>query len=113
MIQVCTPLIQDLTFNEEIAKIDSTLGLLGLTTEEENRRKIAILLAYRTCKNRKEIYDQMLIQEKIEFFMKEMTPEDMASILVYVLNEIKCDTSDIERATGIEQARQKTRIRAP
>lgn len=106
MIQVCTPLIQDLTFDEELTQIDGTLELLRLTTEEEDRRKVAILLAYRTCKNRKEIYDQMLIQEKIEFFMKEMTPEDMASILVYVLNEIKCDTSDIERATGITEERK-------
>ena len=106
MIQVCTPLIQDLTINEELTQIDNTLELLRLTTEEEDRRKVAILLAYRTCKNRKEVYDQMLIEERMKYFMEKMSPEEMANILVYVLNEIKCDTSDIERATGITEERK-------
>lgn len=106
MIQVCTPLIQDITIDEELTQIDGTLEMLRLTNEGEDRHKVAILLAYRTCKGYDEICDQILIQKRTEFFMKKMTPEEMASILVYVLNEIKCDTGEIERITGITEERK-------
>lgn len=101
MIQVCTPLIQDLSVNPEIAILGEGYELLRLCMEEEDRRKVAILIAYRTCKNRKEIYDTLHVECRANFLCKHMKAEDMASILTYILDEIRCDTEDIEKYTGI------------
>jgi hypothetical protein len=103
MIQVCTPLLQDFSINQEIALLGEAYELLRLCTEKEDRRKVAILIAYRTCKNRKEVYDTPQIEKRADFFCEHMEAEAMASILTYILDEIKCDTEDIEKFTGIAE----------
>lgn len=103
MIHVCRPLIQALSHDEELGAASSTLEILRIC--EEDRRKVAELLAYRTCRGKDEVSDTPAVAERTEFLAGHMEMEDMANVLVYILNEMACDVEEYEKATGIASER--------
>lgn len=103
MIHVCRPLIQALSHDEELSGMSSELEILRICGDD--RLKVAELIAYRTCRGRDEVYDMQAIAGKTEFLAQNMEMEDMANVLVYILNEITCDVESYEEATGIASER--------
>lgn len=104
MVQVITPLIEDLSHDEEMSRVSNTLEVLRMC--DDDREKVAVLIAYRTCVSREEVYDLELVEERKSFIMENMGREDMASALVYILNEMRCDVDEYEKVTGIAAERE-------
>lgn len=106
MIEVMKPLIQDLSHDDELSHADELLELLRIC--EEDKEKVCILIAYRTCKDQHEVYDMPNIEEKVKILM-DATSTQLAEILIMILKDIVCDTSEYEEFLGI--TKEKTLLK--
>lgn len=104
MVQVCTPLLRDLSVDQELATLSAEGEILRVCNDD--RMKVCVLIAYRTCRTKEEIYNEPRIQKLANYLNSYMPLSDMASILIYIINEIQSSVDDIEEALGITDERR-------
>lgn len=101
--------INQMGINQSNLRLNISMEALRLV--EEKKDLCVSLIAYYTCSSKKEVDDYDLIEKRIELFKKELSKEDIASLLVMVLSFDK--TAQIFHYLGIdkEQDRMSTVMR--
>ncbi len=103
MLQVVKPLIEDLSQDEELSRESELLEIMRIC--EDDKRKVAILIAYRTCNGYAEVCDVEAVERKADKLM-ELDSVAMAEILIMILGELACDTEEYEEVLGITEQRK-------
>ncbi len=96
--------IDGLDLNTDILKANPYLEALRIA--KGNKEICCRILAYHTSPNTyKDLYDTRAINSRKTFFMKNLSDEDMASLMIYVLSDDKYEK--IIRHLGLDKEREK------
>ena len=78
-------LIDSLGIKQNIVKVNPYMEALRLC--QEKKEVVCRILSYHTINKKEELFDTCLVQERCDFFFKELDDESMAQLLVMVLPE--------------------------
>lgn len=81
------------------------VSLEALRLVKEKREQCLTLLAYHTCRTKEEVFDNQFIEERKALLGKEMDEEDIASLLLIVLQGDKTDV--FCQHLGIDKEQQR------
>lgn len=102
---LCARLIQALEINNETISKSLYAEALRLATQKKD---ICLeLIAYHTCKDKDEVFNFPLIEERKALFKEETTTEDIASLLLVLLTQEKTET--FMKHLGIDKEQQRMR----
>lgn len=77
-------LMKELDVNGRLIELNPYMEALRLC--ETKRDMVCRLLSYHTFNKREELFDNSLVAERADFFVKELNNEDMAKLLIMVLS---------------------------
>lgn len=95
-------LISSLDINQDIIRSNPYMEALRLCREK--RDIICRMLSYHTINKKKELFNNDLIQERCNFFHKELDDESMAQLLIIILPE--GDISQFIKHLGIDKEKE-------
>lgn len=95
-------LISSLDINQDIIRSNPYMEALRLCREK--REIICRMLSYHTINKKKELFNNDLIQERCNFFHKELDDESMAQLLIIILPE--GDISQFIKHLGIDKEKE-------
>lgn len=92
-----------LGINETAIKVNATVEALRVA--KEKREDLLLLISYHTCRTKKEIYNTTLIDERVQYFSKELDEKDIATLLLIILTDEK--TGLFIKQLGIEKEQER------
>lgn len=95
-------LVECLGINLEIIKANPYMEALRLC--QEKKEIVCRILSYHTINRKDELFDCNLVQERCDFFCKELDDDSMAQLLVMVLPE--GDISTYVKRLGIDKEKE-------
>lgn len=95
-------LVECLGINLEIIKANPYMEALRLC--QEKKEIVCRILSYHTINRKDELFDCNLVQERCDFFCKELDDDSMAQLLVMVLSE--GDISAYIKHLGIDKEKE-------
>lgn len=78
-------LVESLEINQDIMKFNPYLEALRLA--ETKKSESLRIIAYHTTKTKDEIFDDDLVLERIDFFEKNLSKEEIAQLLIVIFTE--------------------------
>lgn len=108
-MQILQRQIESLDINQQT--LQENVSVEALRLAEEKQDVCLTIIAYHTCKNADEVFDNILVSERKALFKKEMSNEEIASLMLIVLSSDK--TALFFKHLGIdkEQERMNTVMR--
>ncbi|MFK2700239.1 hypothetical protein ACIXR5_12525 [Bacteroides fragilis] len=95
-------LMSSLNINLKIVHANPYMEALRLCQDKKNI--VCRILSYHTINKKKDLFDNDLIQERCDFFIKELDNESLAQLLVMVLSE--GDISQFTKHLGIDKEKE-------
>ena len=100
-----------------IAQLDVNLShvrinaaLEGIRLVREKRSECLNIIVISTCETKAELYSSKFINERRDFFDKEMDEEDIATLLLYIISNINKAETYISRLGLDKEIERKNRI---
>ena len=78
-------LIESLNINNEILSYNPYLEALRVV--ESKRDVVLRIISYNTAKNKDEVFDNELIEERIKFFSENLSKEDIAELVIMLFTD--------------------------
>lgn len=98
--------LDNLAINYDILQKNPYLESLRLATEK--KEEVCRIITYHTLKKKRDIFDPTIVNETTTFFMENMTGEELATILIYVLTKDK--TEEFKKHLGITKEQERMRL---
>jgi len=92
-------LVRSLEIDHEIMRLNPYLEALRLV--ETKREDCCLLLTYQTLKSKSEMFDNIKIKIRRDFFVKHLANDDLATLIIITLTHTD-QTDQIEKFLGIE-----------
>lgn len=110
-------IIEGLGINTEVVKINPYIESLRLCKDKTG--EVCRLLAYHTINDREKLFDNDCVGEIIDLFIRELSVDDMAALLVMVLSEnnmaiytnhlgIDADKKELEKVMRVKNKKNNT-----
>lgn len=97
--------IENLEINRQILMLNPSLEAVRLVREKKD--VCLVIVAYYTCKDKYELFSQELIEERTELFGRELSDEDLATLMIAVLTNDKTET--FIKHLGIDREQERMR----
>ena len=82
--------IERMEINEQ--HLSDNLSLEAIRLAKTKREECISLLTYHTCKTKEEVFDTTSNEEKKNFFEKELSEDELATLLILILSTDKTET---------------------
>ncbi len=83
-------LVEGLEINNEIMSFNPYLEALRLVETKKNES--VRIIAYHTARDKEEVFDNVMMDERIAFFTKHLENEEMAQILITLFTDVSVDS---------------------
>ena len=87
------------------ANMQLDMRIEALRVAREKRRECATLISIFTLERREEVFDHTVVSERCELFCKELSDEDMASLLIVILTLDR--TAAVMKHLGIDREQER------
>lgn len=82
-------LVENLDIRQEIMSFNPYLEALRVA--ETKKEEALRIIAYHTARNKEEVFDNLLIDERIEYFTEKLDNEDIAQLIITLFTEVSVD----------------------
>ena len=96
-------MIEGMEINNTVLNSDVSLEALRLA--KEKREECLTLIYYHTCKTKDEVFDAVRLKDTTEFFDKNMSEEDIATLLIMIFSADK--TEEFMKHLGIKEEQKR------
>lgn len=91
----------------DFANLQAQPYLESLRIVHEKREEVCRVLTYHTMKKKRDIFDYKQVEERVSFFMENITDEELASVLIVILT--KDDVEAYKNYLGITKEQDRMR----